>query len=381
MIKKANIAYKYRIFPDENQEILFAKTFGCCRKIWNLMLGDINKAYKDEHKKLKPTPAQYKKQFPYLKEVDSLALANVQMNLNKTFSDFFKFRKVGKFRGYPKFKSRRKSRRSYTTNNQNGTVALGGNFIRLPKVGEVKAVIHRIPDDSWLLKSATVSHERDGSYYCSVLFEYESNVTPVALNSDNVIALDYKSDGLYVDDKGNCPDNHKFYRESARKLAKAQKKLSRKVGSKKKETKSKNYLKQLEKVNKIHRHIANQRNDFLHKQSDAITKRYDVICVETLNMRAISNKKFHNGKATMDNGYGMFLNMLEYKAANRGKYFVKVSWNYPSSQTCHNCGEIHPEMKDLSKREISCKCGYHNDRDVNAALNIKSEGLRILGLA
>ena len=381
MVKKANIAYKYRIFPDENQEILFAKTFGCCRKIWNLMLGDINKAYKDEHKKLKPTPAQYKKQFPYLKEVDSLALANVQMNLNKTFSDFFKFRKVGKFRGYPKFKSRRKSRRSYTTNNQNGTVALGGNFIRLPKVGEVKAVIHRIPDDSWLLKSATVSQERDGSYYCSVLFEYESNVTPVALNSDNVIALDYKSDGLYMDDKGNCPDNHKFYRESARKLAKAQKKLSRKVGSKKKETKSKNYLKQLEKVNKIHRHIANQRNDFLHKQSDAITKRYDVICVETLNMRAISNKKFHNGKATMDNGYGMFLNMLEYKAANRGKYFVKVSWNYPSSQTCHNCGEIHPEMKDLAKREIRCKCGYHNDRDVNAALNIKSEGLRILGLA
>ena len=345
------------------------------------MLGDINKAYKDEHKKLKPTPAQYKKQFPYLKEVDSLALANVQMNLNKTFSDFFKFRKVGKFRGYPKFKSRRKSRRSYTTNNQNGTVALGGNFIRLPKVGEVKAVIHRIPDDSWLLKSATVSQERDGSYYCSVLFEYESNVTPVALNSDNVIALDYKSDGLYMDDKGNCPDNHKFYRESARKLSKAQKKLSRKVGSKKKETKSKNYLKQLEKVNKIHRHIANQRNDFLHKQSDAITKRYDVICVETLNMRAISNKKFHNGKATMDNGYGMFLNMLEYKSANRGKYFVKVPWNYPSSQTCNNCGEIHPEMKDLSKREIRCKCGYHNDRDVNAALNIKSEGLRILGLA
>ena len=214
-----------------------------------------------------------------------------------------------------------------------------------------------------------------------MLFEYESNVTPVALNSDNVIALDYKSDGLYVDDKGNCPDNHKFYRESTKKLAKAQKKLSRKVGSKKKETKSKNYLKQLEKVNKIHRHIANQRNDFLHKQSDAITKHYDVICVETLNMRAIANKKFHNGKATMDNGYGMFLNMLEYKAANRGKYFVKVSWNYPSSQTCHNCGEIHPEMKDLSKREIRCKCGYHNDRDVNAALNIKSEGLRILGLA
>ena len=134
-------------------------------------------------------------------------------------------------------------------------------------------------------------------------------------------------------------------------------------------------------MNKIHRHIANQRNDFLHKQSDAITKRYDVICVETLNMRAISNKKFHNGKATMDNGYGMFLNMLEYKSANRGKYFVKAPWNYPSSQTCNNCGEIHPEMKDLSKREIRCKCGYHNDRDVNAALNIKSEGLRILGLA
>ena len=376
----ANIAYKYRIYPDGNQEILFAKTFGCCRKIWNLMLGDINKAYKDEHKKLKPTPAQYKKQYPYLKEVDSLALANVQMNLNKAFSDFFRFRKKGKFRGYPKFKSRRKSRKSYTTNNQNGTVALGKDFIRLPKVGNVKAVIHRIPDESWTLKSAAISQERDGSYYCSVLFEYESNVTSVTLTSDNVIALDYKSDGLYVDDKGNHPDNHKFYRESARKLAKAQKKLSRKAGSKN-ETKSNNYLKQLEKVNRIHSHIANQRNDFLHKQSDAITKRYDVICVETLNMRAISNKKFHNGKATMDNGYGMFLNMLEYKAANRGKYFVKVAWNYPSFQRCHNCGKIHPEMKELSKREIHCECGYDNDRDVNAALNIRSEGLRILGFA
>ena len=380
--KKSNIALKYRIYPNESQDEMFSKTFGCCRKTWNLMKADRDKEYQQNGKTIHPTPAQYKEDYPFLKEVDSLALANVQLNQNKAYNEFFKSCKEKKnFRGFPKYKSAKKSRRSYTTNNQNGTIRVGDNFIHLPKVGDVKAEIHRSANPDWKLKSATISQERDGTYYCSVLYEYNKEVNPVEIDKANAIGLDYKSDGLYVDSNGNKPTHHKYYRQSQGKLAKLQRKLSRKVGSKKGETKSSNYLKQQMKVNKLHSHISNQRKDFLHKKSTEIANQYDIVCVEDLNMRAMSNKGFGNGKATLDNGYGMFLNMLEYKLDNRGKYFVKVDKFFSSSQMCYACGKVHPEMKDLSKREIYCQCGYHNDRDVNAAINIRQEGLRILGLA
>lgn len=183
---------------------------------------------------------------------------------------------------------------------------------------------------------------------------------------------------MYVDDKGNIGTNHKYYKESHTKLAKEQRILSRKAGSCKGETKSNNYLKQLRKVNKIHRHISNQRLDNLHKISTEIANQYDVICVEDLNMRSMANKGFGNGKTTLDNGYGLFLNMLEYKLADRGKYFVKVDKWYPSSQMCHCCGILHSEMKDLRIRTMKCSCGLTMGRDQNAAINIKNEGLRIL---
>ncbi|CDA33970.1 putative transposase [Firmicutes bacterium CAG:536] len=153
------------------------------------------------------------------------------------------------------------------------------------------------------------------------------------------------------------------------------------MGNKKGETRSNNFLKQQKRVNKIHRHIANQRNDFLHKRSTEIANRYDVVAVEDLNMRSLSNKGFGNGKATMDNGYGTFLNMLEYKMNRKGKYFVKVDRFYPSSQTCHVCGCVDPKVKNLSIRKWVCSaCGAVHDRDVNAAINIRDEGLRLLGL-
>ena len=175
--------------------------------------------------------------------------------------------------------------------------------------------------------------------------------------------------------------NHKYYRESQDKLAKEQRKLSRMQGSRKGEKKSNNYWKQLRKINKIHRHIVNQRLDNLHKISTEIANQYDVVCVESLDMRSMSNKGFGNGKATMDTGYGMFLSMLEYKLSDRNKYLVKVDKWFPSSQICHCCGTLHPEMKDLSIRVMDCDCGYHIDRDQNAALNILTEGLRLLSEA
>ena len=373
-----NRAIKYRVYPTTEQSVMFAKTFGCCRKVYNLMLSDKIEGYKATGKFPTVTPAKYKKDYLYLKEIDSLALANVQLNLQSAFKNrFSKSRK--KNNGFPKFKSAKHSRKSYTTNNQKGTVAIIDNQnIKLPKIGKVKAVIHRIPDDSWVIKSATISQESDGKYYISVLFEFEDIANTYVADKNNAIGLDYASDGLYVDNNGNVGTNHKYYRESHDKLAKLQRRLSRMQGSKKHEAKSNNYIKQLRKVNKIHRHIANQRLDNLHQISTKIANLYDVVCVESLNMKSMSNKGFGNGKATLDNGYGMFLSMLEYKLSERNKYLVKVDKWFPSSQICHCCGEVHPEMKNLAIRTMKCNCGLVISRDQNAAINILREGLRIL---
>ena len=373
----ANKAIKYRVYPTTEQSIMFAKTFGCCRKVYNLMLSDKVESYKSTGKFATVTPAKYKKDYPYLKEVDSLALANKQLDLQEAFCNCFsKSRK--KNNGFPKFKSAKHSRKSYTTNNQHGTVAVSDNSIRLPKIGHVKAVIHRKPDGNWIVKSATVSQESDGKFYISVLFEMTDTENTYVADITNAIGLDYASDGLYVDNNGNVGTNHKYYRESHDKLAKAQRKLSRMQGSKKHEAKSNNYIKQLRKVNKIHRHISNQRLDNLHKISTEIANQYDVVCVESLNMKSISNKGFGNGKATLDNGYGMFLSMLEYKLSEKNKYLVKVDKWFPSSQICHCCGTLHPEMKDLIIRTMKCDCGLTISRDRNAAINILREGLRLL---
>ena len=373
-----NKAIKYRVYPTTEQSIMFAKTFGCCRKVYNLMLSDKIEGYKATGKFPTVTPAKYKNDYPYLREVDSLALANKQMDLQEAFRNTFsKSRK--KKNGFPKFKSAKHSRKSYTTNNQKGTVAIIDNkCIKLPKIGKVKAVIHRVPDDSWTIKSATVSQESDGKYYISVLFEFDNAINLYVADKTNAIGLDYASDGLYVDSNGNTGTNHKYYRESHDKLAKAQRKLSRMQGSKKYEVKSNNYIKQLRKVNKIHRHIANQRLDNLHKISTEIANSYDVVCVESLNMRSMANHGFGNGKATLDNGYGMFLSMLEYKLSDRNKYLIKVDKWFPSSQICHCCGMLHPEMKNLAIRKMTCDCGLTISRDQNAAINILKEGLRLL---
>ena len=264
-----NKAIKYRLYLTMEQVILFAKTFGCCRKIWNLMLADKIKSYQTTGRFAMVTPAKYKKEYPFLKEVDSLALANVQLNLQEAFRN--RFRKSRKKKnGFPKFKSAKQSKKSYKTNNQKGTIVIFDNGIQLPKIGKVKAVIHRTAESDWVMKSATISQESDGKFYASVLFEYSTQDSNHVADKEHAIGLDYASDGLYVDDKGNMGTNHKYYRESQKKLAKEQRKLCRKMGSKKGESKSNNYKKQLHKVNKLHRHIANQRLDNLHKKSTEI---------------------------------------------------------------------------------------------------------------
>lgn len=371
-----NKAIKYRIYPDDKQKTLFIKTFGCCRKIWNLMLSDRETAYKKDRTVLKPTPAMYKDAYPYLREVDSLALANVQIALQEAYTRFFTVKGTGR----PKFRSRKHARFSYTTNCQypkpsnklkKPTIRLEKNSIRLPIAGSVKAVIHRMPDKGWLLKSATVSMEHDGSFFCSLLFEYEADIPEIASPEKNAIGLDYKSDGLYVTSEGSVCGSPKFFRNGQTRLTKAQRKLRHK------DKNSNNYRKACKKIAREHRHIANQRRDFLHKLSTEIANQYDMVCVENLNMRAMANKSFRNGKATLDNGYGTFLDMLEYKLHDRGKVLVRIDKWFPSSQTCSCCGTVHHELKDLSIRKWTCSdCGAEHDRDINAAINIMNEGIR-----
>ena len=243
----------------------------------------------------------------------------------------------------------------------------------MPKLGKVKAIIHRKAPSDWGIQSATVSQNRDGSYQVSVLYEYEQVSVSVAVKEGLTLGLDYASNGLYVDHNGNRCNMPHFFRDSADQLAKRQKKLKHKVVG------SDNYKKQQKRIAKIHRRIANQRKDFLHKKSTEIANQYSCVCVEDLNMRAMANKGFGNGKATLDNGYGMFVNMLDYKLTERGGCLVKVDKWFPSSQICHHCGKKSSITKDLSVREWTCPhCGTILDRDQNAAQNIKIEGLRML---
>ena len=365
---KKNKAIKYRIYPNKEQQSLILKTFGCSRFVYNYMLEESIKVYENGESFCTRNSFNYlltslKKDLIWLKEVDSTALTSANDNLATAFSGFFK-----KNANFPKFHKKKLSG-SYTTKCVNGNIALLDKGIKLPKLGKVKASLHRMPKKDWKLKSATVSQSSDGKFYASVLFEYESDIN-YQIDINNAIGLDYASNGLFVDSNSKRGTNHKFYRKTQKKLAKEQRKLSRKTKG------SKNYYKQLLVTNRLHRHIANQRIDNLRKLSTEIANQYDVVCVEDLNMKAIGNKGFGNGKATYDNGYGMFLNMLEYKLSDRGKAFVKVGRFYPSSQICSCCG--NRRKLELSDRKYICTCGLEIDRDLNAAINIKNEGLRLL---
>ena len=371
----ANKAYVYAIYPNKEQAELCQKTFGCCRFVYNQMLKVQQERYKNGEKHLSKLSANnyctqhQKKEFVFLKEVDKFALNNAIFHLADGFDKFFKRRG-----GYPKYKNKHKAKKTYTTNFTNNNIEIGDDYIKLPKLGKVRAKVHRKPDENWKLKSATITQNRDDTYQVSILFEYEVKElhTPVAIMS--VLGLDYKSDGLYVDSDGNNCDMPHYYKSSQDKLSKSQRKLKHKtIGSN-------NYRKQQKKIAKIHRHVSNQRKDFLHKKSTEIANQYTCVCVEKLNMKSMANKGFGNGKATLDNGYGMFVNFLEYKLKERGGYLIKVDKWFPSSQLCHWCGYRNPNLKDLRIRKWDCPhCGHRGiDRDWNAAINIKAEGLRIL---
>ena len=268
-VRKINRAVKIRIYPNAEQRVQIEKTIGCSRFIYNCMLADKMEHYKKEKKMLRNTPASYKKEYPWLKEVDSLALANVQMHLESAFHKFFREPSAG----FPRFKSKKSSRKSYTTNVVNGNIFLEGKYLKLPKMTAVRMKLHRPISEKWKLKSVTVSREPSGKYFAS------------------------------------------------------------------------------------------------------LTESFDAVCVEDLNLKGMAGGR-HLGKGVHDNGYGLFLSMLEYKLEERGKYLIKVDRYFASSKICSVCGNKKEELS-LSDRIYYCECGNRMDRDANAAVNIMNEGKRI----
>lgn len=371
-----NKAYNFRLYPNEEQEILLIKTFGCVRFVYNKMLAErkeIYEQYKDNKEELKkhklPTPAKYKKEFPWLKEVDSLALANAQMNLQTAYNNFFRDKSVG----FPKFKSKHKDKNSYTTNNVNNNIRIKDNKIKLPKLGYINFKQHRQIEDNEIIKSCTISKAPSDQYYINILVEFTQEINSKEINLDNILGLDMDMKNLYTDSQGAKAEYPKYYRKMLDKLKREQRKLS------KCQKGSKNRNKQRLKVAKLHQKVKNQRKDFLHKTSRKLVNQYNAIIIEDLNMKAMS-QTLNLGKSVSDNGWGMFTTFLKYKLENEGKKLVKIDKWFPSSKKCNECSEINHELQ-LSDREWICKeCGCIIDRDYNAAKNIRDEGIKILGL-
>ena len=327
-MRKINRAVKIRIYPNAEQRVQIEKAIGCSRFIYNYMLADKMEHYKKEKKMLRNTPASYKKEYPWLKEVDSLALANVQMHLESAFHKFFREPSAG----FPRFKSKKSSRKSYTTNVVNGNIFL------------------------------------EGKYFASFLFCCE-NQTAEKRPAEKFIGIDFAMQGMCVFSTGKRAEYPMFYRNTEKKLAREQRKLSRCQKG------SQNYKKQKKRVALCHEKIRNQRKDFQHKLSASLAESFDAVCVEDLNLKGMAGG-LHLGKGVHDNGYGLFLSMLEYKLEERGKYLIKVDRYFASSKICSVCGNKKEELS-LSDRIYYCECGNRMDRDVNAAVNIMNEGKRI----
>lgn len=379
-----NRGLKCQIFPTVEQKAQIAKTFGCARMVFNECLSMQQGLYACDMGFMSVTALNnhcnrvLKDVFPFLRTVDKFALTHAIMDLDQAYQSFFK----GNSR-FPRYKSKRNPAQSYSTDFTNDNIAIyipenpkdHRGKVKLPKLGWVDACTYRELPKRSTIKGATVTKTRSGKYYVSLKLEIVVGpIKPVAPTRETSIGLDYSSPHFYVDSNNETPDVPHFYRKMEAKRSREQRKLSRM------EKGSNNYEAQKCRIAKLSEHVANQRKDFCHKLSKKIANSYNAACVEDLNFRAMS-QSLRLGKATTDNGFGMFREFLQYKLSEQGKLLIKVDRWYPSSKICHNCGFYYKGLSLGDRTWVCPHCGKVVQRDHNASLNLLDEGLRSVGVA
>ena len=361
---------KARLYPDGAQTELFEKTFGCCRYIWNQMLTDQQRFYFETDVHFIPTPAKYKKEAPFLKEVDNQALIQEHNKLSQAFRVFFKNREHF---GCPKFKKKKTDRDSFTACNHDfesgPTIYITRDGIRMTKAGIVKAIFPRRPRNGWKLKRVTVEKTRSGKYYAYILYEYSvKEPKPVVPTERTTLGLKYSMSHFYVADNGGEANAPHWLKQSYEKLVKIQRRLNRMQPG------SKNYQEMVRKYRELHEHIANQRRDFVHKETSRIANDWDAVCMRADSMLDMAGNKKLSGNVP-DSGFGMFRECLRYKLARQGKPLILVDRYFPSTRVCSVCGQVRASSPQRKEAWTCTKCGTRHNREVNAAKNIKAQGL------